>query len=143
MRKIDTIFVHCSASDYPHHDDISVIRKWHVEERGFNDVGYHYFITKSGHRQLGRPVDKTPAAQRGFNTGSIAICLSGEYDFTQAQFKELRALVSELKGKHPIHSVKGHNEVDKNKTCPNFDVKKVLKETTVIDKIKEWLWSLV
>lgn len=147
MRKIDTIFLHCSASDNPRHDDISVIRDWHVNPKpkgnGWADVGYHFFITNAGQIQIGRPIEKIPAAQKGFNTGSIAICLSGEYEFTEAQFAALRELVNKLTIKYSITSVRGHNEVDDGKTCPNFNVKEALKETTLISKIKEWLWSLV
>lgn len=143
MRKIDTHVIHCSDSDHAHHDDVSVIRKWHTQERGWTDVGYHFFITKSGQRQLGRPIDKVPAAQKGFNIGSVATCISGKSDFTQAQFAELRKLDKELRTKYGVNKSIGHNRVDNRKTCPNFDVKKALKETTIIDKIKEWLWNLV
>jgi N-acetylmuramoyl-L-alanine amidase len=143
MRKIDAIFVHCSASDYAHHDDISVIRKWHVlpkpKGNGWPDVGYHFFITKAGHVQIGRPIDIIPSAQKGFNTGSIAICLSGLYEFTKAQFAALRKLVKKLTIKYGITSVRGHNEVNKNKTCPNFNVKKALQERTLLERFKIWL----
>ena len=43
-RTVDRVFIHCSDSDWKHHDDISVIRKWHVDENGWGDVGYHYFM---------------------------------------------------------------------------------------------------
>ena len=42
-REVDRVFLHCSASPNPAHDDINVIRDWHLE-RGWNDVGYHFFI---------------------------------------------------------------------------------------------------
>ena len=142
MRKIDTIFVHCSDSDYAHHDDISVIRKWHMDERGFNDVGYHFFITNGGQVQIGRPIDKIPAAQYGYNTGSVAICLSGKHEFTEDQFKALRKMVKELTTKHGIQHVMGHNEVDDGKTCPNFDVKKALQDPTLLERFKTWLSNL-
>lgn len=123
VRNIDKIFIHCSASDNEGHDDIAVIRQWH-SERGFNDVGYHYFIKKSGEVQEGRPLDKIPAAQKGHNEGSIAICLSGLDHFTYKQFKALRALCRELDKKYQV-TFHGHREVS-NKTCPNFEYKAVL-----------------
>lgn len=123
MRNIDRVFIHCSASDNEGHDDINVIRQWHLE-RGFNDVGYHYFIKKSGEIQTGRPMDKIPAAQRGHNEGSVAICLSGLDHFTEKQFKALRALCSQLDTQYQV-SFHGHREVS-NKTCPNFNYKEVL-----------------
>ena len=75
------VFIHCSASDNPKHDDVDVIRKWHVDEppygRGWSDIGYHYFIKKDGTLEIGRSLERTPAAQRGYNRGSFAICLHG------------------------------------------------------------------
>jgi N-acetylmuramoyl-L-alanine amidase len=127
MRKIDRVFIHCSASDHPHHDDVSVIRKWHIEERGWSDVGYHYFIRSTGDVQLGRPIDKTPAAQRHHNTGTIAICLHGNDHFTDKQFNALYELCRKLDDQYGPLTFHGHKEVDKGKTCPNFDYKSVLR----------------
>jgi len=128
-RKVNRVFIHCSASDNPDHDTIDVIREWHVDERGFRDVGYHYFIPKSGNIEIGRDIEEIPAAQKGHNTGSIAICLSGldEDRFTEDQFETLRELCLEIHdaydGKITFH---GHCEVS-NKTCPVFDYVSVLE----------------
>lgn len=128
-RKVNKVFIHCSASDNPDHDTIDVIRDWHVYENGFRDVGYHYFITKAGDIEIGRDIEEIPAAQKGHNTGSIAICLSGldEDRFTEDQFETLRELCLEIHdaydGKITFH---GHCEVS-NKTCPVFDYVSVLE----------------
>ena len=63
-RKIYRVFMHCSASDHTHHDNIETIRSWHLE-RGFSDVGYHYFIRKNGTLEQRRDLAKTSAAQKG------------------------------------------------------------------------------
>ena len=68
-RHVDRVFLHCSASDDPDHDDIETIRRWHVDERGWSDVGYHYFIRSDGTLQEGRPLERIPAAQAGHNAG--------------------------------------------------------------------------
>ena len=52
-RHVSRVFLHCSASDNPKHDKISVIRKWHLD-KGWSDVGYHYFIRKDGTVEEGR-----------------------------------------------------------------------------------------
>ncbi|HRY16117.1 MAG: N-acetylmuramoyl-L-alanine amidase [Candidatus Competibacteraceae bacterium] len=128
-RKVDTVFVHCSASDKANHDDVSVMRNWHVNGNGWNDVGYHYFITKAGDIQTGRPVEKTPAAQKGYNTGTIAICLHGlkEELFTQKQFESLIAFCKSIGAAYPDKKIRfrGHREVA-NKACPVFKYKVVL-----------------
>lgn len=124
MRAVNKVFIHCSASDNKNHDDISVIKQWHLE-RGFNDVGYHFFIKKDGEIQKGRPLEKTPAAQKGHNTGSIAVCLSGLDQFTQKQFDALRRLCERFDDEYTV-TFHGHREVS-NKLCPNFEYKSVLR----------------
>lgn len=127
-RDVDRVFIHCSASDHAHHDDVKVMRDWHVNGNGWSDVGYHYFITKAGVLQEGRPLEKTPAAQGGNNTGTIAICCHGlaEERFTKAQFRTLidlcKAINTAYAGMVTFH---GHCEVA-NKACPVFDYRSVL-----------------
>ncbi|MBK0329110.1 peptidoglycan-binding domain-containing protein [Rhodobacteraceae bacterium F11138] len=127
-RDVDRVFLHCSASDNPSHDNVATMRQWH-KARGWSDVGYHLFIRKSGQLEAGRPLEKTPAAQRGNNRGTIAICLHGldEEKFTEAQFDTLRSLCVQInnayKGDLTFH---GHREVAA-KACPVFDYKAVLK----------------
>jgi len=128
-RKVDRIFVHCSASDNAAHDNVATMRDWHVNGNGWSDVGYHYFIRKSGQLENGRPVGTTPAAQGGNNTGTIAICLHGlaESKFTEAQFATLKALCVEINNAYSGNvTFHGHKEVAA-KACPVFDYKHALK----------------
>ena len=131
-RKINRVFLHCSASDHEHHDDVSVMRKWHLD-RGWSDVGYHFFIKKDGTLQEGRPLNRTPAAQRGHNTGTIAICLHGldVFKFTREQFRTLYSLCDRIDMAYERQvTFHAHNEVAA-KACPVFDVKQVLQLDSV------------
>jgi len=125
-RKIHRVFIYCSASDHPHHDNINTIRSWHLE-CGFSDIGYHFFIQKDGTVEYGRDIDKTPSAQKGHNLYTLAICIHGlkEENFTQAQFETLRALAVQIDHNYENISFHGHCEVSK-KACPVFNYKKVL-----------------
>ena len=125
-RKIHRVFLHCSASDHAHHDNVATMKKWHLE-RGFSDVGYHFFIQKDGTLEYGRDIEKTPAAQKGHNRGTLAICLHGlkEEKFTQAQFDTLRKLADQIEHNYENISFHGHCEVSA-KACPVFDYRKVL-----------------
>lgn len=126
-RNVDRVFIHCSASDNPEHDDVAVIRQWHLD-RGWSDIGYHFFIQKDGTLQFGRSLERTPAAQKGHNTGTIAICLHG-LDinlFTKDQFRTLYSLCDEIDIDYNVITFHAHNEVNPNKTCPVFDIQKVL-----------------
>ncbi len=127
-RPVTRVFIHCSASDYPQHDNVATMDKWH-KENGWSGVGYHIFGQKSGSAENGRSLEKTPAAQGGNNRGTIAICLHGlkENKFTSAQKKFLIDICCQINaaygGKVTFH---GHCEVSA-KSCPVLDYKAVLK----------------
>lgn len=126
-RPVTRVFLHCSASDRPEHDNVATMDQWH-RQRGWAGVGYHLFIRKSGLIEKGRDLEKVPAAQEGHNTGTIAICLHGLAvdKFTDAQFRALLTLCHQINeayvGAVTFH---GHREVA-NKACPVFDYKSVL-----------------
>ncbi|TQV82749.1 N-acetylmuramoyl-L-alanine amidase [Exilibacterium tricleocarpae] len=127
-RDVHSIFLHCSASDQSSHDDISIMKKWHVEDNGWSDVGYHFFITKNGDIQEGRNIEKIPIAQKGHNTGSIAICCHGlkKDKFTQKQMDSVKALCKAITDAYTKKiRIRGHREVS-SKECPVYDYKKVL-----------------
>lgn len=124
-RLVKKIFIHCSASDNPNHDNISVVKRWHLN-RGFRDVGYHYFITSKGERQIGRDLELVPAAQKGHNRNSIAICVHGLKEFSPQSLHELKRLCLEIDAEYNSEiTFHGHKEVS-NKSCPVFDYRAVL-----------------
>lgn len=128
MRVIDLIVIHCSDSDMPAHDNIETVKSWHVKERGWKDIGYHYFISKDGGLHQGRDEETIGAHVSGFNTRSVGICLSGRHEFTAEQFRELEILCIDLTQRYGLSKsdILGHCELDHAKTCPNFDFKKLL-----------------
>lgn len=127
-RFVNTVFLHCSASNSPFHDHVQVIRRWHTE-KGWSDIGYHYFIRSDGTIQSGRDLEKVPAAQKGYNRGSIAICLHGlnEEDFTEEQYSALILLCQQINDAYGDLKLtfRGHREVS-SKLCPVFDYKRIL-----------------
>ena len=46
--KIEKLIVHCSATREGQHITVDTIRDWHVNGRGWKDVGYHYIIYLDG-----------------------------------------------------------------------------------------------
>lgn len=135
---ITTIVIHCADSDNPDHDDISVIDKWH-RERGWDSVGYHFFIKKNGVRQVGRPIGTVGAHVEGHNSHTIGICMSGGKYFTANQASALMALLNELLD-HPLlrSTVKGivpHYAFNPHKTCPNFEWSLILKHSPAIGRL--------
>ena len=124
---IKLVVIHCS--DSPHRGDGAAdIHAWHIA-RGWSGIGYHYVIDEHGDIENGRPEYWVGAHVGGHNTHSIGICLIGVKTFTNEQWVALRALVLDLKRRHTGIEICGHNELDTHgKTCPNFDVKKWVKE---------------
>lgn len=126
MRSINLIVIHCA--DTPPSMDIGVkeLREWHIKDRGWKDVGYHYVIRRNGVVEFGRNVEVVGAHAAGHNAHSIGICLVGgkpQANFTLEQWASLAKLVKGLKFTYKNAEVLGHCELDPNKTCPQFDVK--------------------
>lgn len=127
-RPVRKVFFHCSASDNPDHDNVATMDAWH-KARKWSGVGYHLFCRKSGHGEAGRSLEKTPAAQKGHNSGSIAICLHGlaESKFTKAQKNWLIDICCQINDAYDGNvTFHGHNEVAA-KACPVIDYKSILK----------------
>ena len=57
MRKINKIILHCA--DTPEGRDVKTeeIKRWHTEERGCSDIGYHYVIELDCSLHNGRDED--------------------------------------------------------------------------------------
>jgi len=137
MRKIDEIIIHCAATRPGWREDESTIskieevRRWHVDGRGWSDIGYHFLIDRDGTVEAGRPVSRAGAHVRGHNRNSIGICLFGGhgaaatdnfYDhFTPEQDAALRKLIDTLVGQYGSLDISGHNEYSV-KGCPGFQV---------------------
>ena len=126
-RKINLIVWHCSDSDNPNHDNVETITKWHIE-RGFATIGYHFLITKDGRVHKGRDLDAIGAHVKGHNSRSIGICLTGKGKFSKEQKTALKELTERLLESYNLDwsNVKLHNELDVNKTCPNFKREDIL-----------------
>lgn len=134
-RRIDKIILHCSAT--PEGEDFSVesIRQIHLN-RGFTDIGYHWYIGRDGKIYKGRDESKVGAHTTGYNSHSIGVCYCGgcpprsvkDWDRkwkdtrTPAQRAAIIKLCKELKGRYPGATLHGHNEFA-NKACPSFIVK--------------------
>jgi N-acetylmuramoyl-L-alanine amidase len=132
MRQINKIIVHCTAT--PEGRDVSVdtIRKWHVEDNGWSDIGYHWVVTLSGAIEKGRPESRSGAHAKGFNKNSIGVVYVGGVDSamkpkdtrTEGQKETLRCLLEDLKDRYPNAEIIGHRDLPNvSKSCPSFDAK--------------------
>lgn len=136
MRQIDKIIIHCSFTPPSMDIGAAKIRDWHMNEREWSDIGYHYVITRGGLVESGRPLLRSGAHTYGHNENSIGICLVGgmseksrkpEFNFTREQMHALRERVQNLLNSHPFATVHGHNEFDSGKECPCFNVQEYFR----------------
>ena len=58
MRLIKEIIIHCSATREGQDISVDTIRKWHVEGRGWSDIGYHLYVDINGEIHGGRDIAK-------------------------------------------------------------------------------------
>ena len=103
------------------------IRNYHLVEKQWRDVGYHYGIEDvHGHYEilLGRMVGEEGAHCIGMNKRSIGICCVGNFDLDAPEDKLWQTcmnLVRHLMAQHKIPStnVLGHREcTGYDRTCP-------------------------
>lgn len=128
-RRIERVFLHCSASENESlHGQrlVDAVRAWHTLPKpggnGWSDIGYHFLIDKRGAVMPGRPLERMPAAQYPDNPRTIAIMVHGLTDFTFESLAACAALCGQIStayaGRVSFH---GHCEVNPHKTCPVFD----------------------
>ena len=129
-REVRLLVVHCSATrcndDFP----VEALRRCH-RERGFADIGYHFYLTRDGEVHVCRPVDRIGAHAAGWNDHSIGICYEGGLDEqgrpadtrTYAQKCSLLDLLRQLKADYPHARILGHSQLSPyiRKACPCFD----------------------
>ena len=135
MRNINKIILHCSATREGQDISTETIRGWHVNERGWSDIGYHFVVLLDGTVDKARPVKRQGAHVRGKNKGSIGICYIGGCDAdmnpkdtrNEAQKKSLEELITYLMESYDDATLHGHNEFS-SKACPSFNVQEVYKE---------------
>jgi N-acetyl-anhydromuramyl-L-alanine amidase AmpD len=134
VSKISWLVLHCSDTPASMDVDITDVWRWHVDERGWRDVGYHFFIKRDGSIQLGRMQNgdafldraEVGAHTRGLNGTSLGICYAGRDGMTPQQEKAALWLLRThmtLLGLG-ADSVIGHAEADpkSGKMCPGLDM---------------------
>ena len=129
------IVIHCSQTRPSQNIGAKEIDRWH-RERGWLKIGYGKVIKRDGTIEQGRGDDDVQAHVKGYNHCSYGLCLVGgaleedwqlpEDNFTAEQWESLYKQLSRLVKLYPEARIVGHYDLDKSKTCPNFDVQEYL-----------------
>ena len=110
-------------------ESVAGIQRFHMDDddRGWNDVGYHYLIGPDGNVFAGRPPEAV-GAHAVPNTGKVGICVIGNYDpegdpVTPESWRALEDLVTYLANRFdiPMTELYGHRSFS-HKTCPGDEI---------------------
>jgi N-acetylmuramoyl-L-alanine amidase len=123
---ITRLIVHHSAS--PTTTTVEQIRRWHVEDRGWADIGYHFVVMKGGTIAKGRPLPYTGAHAQGHNFDTLGVCLVGDntkpgQGWTPAQVESLHRIWHAAQVIFPGIDIFGHRDVASGTECPGLDVR--------------------
>ena len=129
MRQINKIIIHCSATREGENIPVETIKDWHVNGRGWSDIGYHFYIDLYGEIHKGRDIAKIGAHCKGQNRNSIGICYCEGVEADgktpkdtrlDCQKEALTAVLRTLKAMYPEAVIHSHRDFA-NKACPSFD----------------------
>lgn len=132
MRKIERIFVHCTAGSQ--RQSISDLLK-EFTRKGWKNPGYHYVVEANGKIHQLLDENKVSNGVQGYNATSINIAYMGGINSigkptdnrTDEQKKALRIIIAKVKKTYPHAVIMGHRDIwGKNpskwlKQCPCFD----------------------
>ena len=126
---VSYLIIHCSATREDRDYTPEQLKHDHLQ-RGFIDVGYHFYIRKDGTTTQHRRLNEVGAHCRPFNRCSIGICYEGGLDAkgkpkdtrTLKQRASLIGLLLDLHRRFPKAVIRGHNEMPgaSNKECPCY-----------------------
>ncbi len=139
------IMVHHSATKDSGTVSWGAIWKFHVQVRGWQDIGYHAGVELLRDRYealYGRPVTIKGAHTRGQNSDSLGICFIGDYDVeeppTEMLLVGIRRVIIPWMDVHgiPIDEIFGHRSFS-TKTCPGklFSMEK-LRQLIIDEKTR-------
>jgi N-acetylmuramoyl-L-alanine amidase len=126
MREITKHIIHCTDTNNGKHYSVADIRKWHMEENGWSDCGYHFIVYVDGTIAVGRPMEKQGAHCYGYNRESIGTALVGRDEFSDIQLEALKTLHNTLNNIYLGIEPYGHRDFTDRKTCPNIEVREIL-----------------
>lgn len=134
--RVTHIVIHYSATAIEKDFSAEDIDRMH-RQRGFREIGYHWFIRKDGTCEMGRDLSEpgrfeVGAHSQGENSASIGICFEGGVKLsapkvgfdsrTPAQKRAMVDLIDQMQERFPGAVVCGHRDMPGASTqCPGFD----------------------
>lgn len=120
---IKELIIHHTAS-WPDMTAAEIIRM-HVEDNGWDDAGYHYFINEAGKLHYLRPV-ASQGAHAPPNRGRLGLAIAGDNTVEMrrwypVQIRSAQRVIDAFEMLYPGLAVLGHREVA-DTLCPGLDL---------------------
>jgi N-acetylmuramoyl-L-alanine amidase len=121
ISQIDRYIIHHSASTTATATDFA---RWHVDQRGWPGIGYHFVIEKDGTIKQTNYLTTVSYHTSEQNFTGVGICLSGNFEIEQptaAQLASLRSLLGHLRSTVGNYPVWGHRDYTQT-ACPGVNL---------------------
>ena len=122
------IIIHHSLTEDGATVSWGAIRKYHVNEQHWEDIGYHYgveLINDHFEVLMGRMPDQVGAhcKENGMNNLSLGICMVGNFDLAEPPAPQMALLIKLVRSLQDVYKItpdriKPHREYATYKSCP-------------------------
>ena len=118
------ILIHHSAGHDTLGLDTQSIRRWHVDDLGWRDIGYHFLVELVGRRHeviCGRFLNREGAHASGHNRTHLGVCLVGDFSRQappEDQLTMAAQLTAALCANLSLTEVLPHSAVSPGRNCP-------------------------
>lgn len=141
LDKITHICIHHSAA--PATIAIQNVAEYHVKDRGWPGIGYHFYVKPDGATYQTNHMETVSYHVADNNHYTVGVCVAGDFTYQPPPATQVEAaarlvawLMQELKV--PDAHIMGHKEFPKNDTsCPGETwLKNVTWKNTLLDKVR-------
>ena len=144
VKDIKYLIIHQTDSEDKGKFHVYDTARYHVDNRGWAGIGYHYFIIKDGSIFQTQPDYIISNHASSYNATSLGIVITGDHrlptskDYTcgdnegmlgKTQYKSLVWTLAKLQTKYniPFENILAHGQTGSSKSCPNLNMEQ-LKE---------------
>lgn len=134
----------------PKTQTVEQIRNYHVNGKGWSDIGYHFLVDYKGNIHEGRPLTRRGAHEEKYNGTAIGIAAIGNFEEEKMPPEQERAIIElsrKLMKQYNIspQNLLLHRDVDAT-ACPgkHFPAERIrfqlrLKDSDPVDEAIAWL----
>jgi len=120
-----TVAIHHSAISLDTDETMKSVQDLHMDTNHWADVGYHYVIDKKGIIYEGRDIHVRGASVAGYNTGTIGVCVMGNFEIEsplEIQLTVLQQVVNWLATTYTLTHLAAHGEFNPESVCPGKNI---------------------